>query len=245
MFFGSARVDSRERAERALKTLKARGVRDADEKFETELQEVAEGGRMGPVLRRSARAGAAAHRHGAARCSPKTTASSSRRAAGPGIMEAANRGAREAGRQDDRAEHPPAVRAGGEPVHHRRAAVRVPLLLHAEVLVRVSGEGAGHFSGRVRDVRRAVRDPHARADRQALEEDRGHPVRPRVLGSGAVAQADGRMGRDCRAGSRAAAARGHAGRCVRAAARPSDRPPSRAARPRRSRRRPGIAKTRG
>ena len=29
VFFGSARVDSRERAERALKTLKARGVRDA------------------------------------------------------------------------------------------------------------------------------------------------------------------------------------------------------------------------
>ena len=29
VFFGSARVDSRERAERALKTLRARGVRDA------------------------------------------------------------------------------------------------------------------------------------------------------------------------------------------------------------------------
>src|SRR2546430_7313354 len=38
VFFGSARVDSRERAERALKTLKARGVRDADEKFEIELR---------------------------------------------------------------------------------------------------------------------------------------------------------------------------------------------------------------
>src|SRR3954469_7496521 len=38
VFFGSARVDSRERAERALKTLKARGVRGADEKFEAELR---------------------------------------------------------------------------------------------------------------------------------------------------------------------------------------------------------------
>src|SRR5216684_1927480 len=37
VFFGSARVDSRERAERALMTLRARGVRDADEQYQTEL----------------------------------------------------------------------------------------------------------------------------------------------------------------------------------------------------------------
>src|SRR5579862_8480692 len=37
VFFGSARVDSRERAERALQTLKARGVHDADSHYETEL----------------------------------------------------------------------------------------------------------------------------------------------------------------------------------------------------------------
>ena len=38
VFFGSARVDSRERAERALQTLRARGVRDADEHYEAELK---------------------------------------------------------------------------------------------------------------------------------------------------------------------------------------------------------------
>src|ERR1700719_2818039 len=38
VFFGSARVDSRERAERALKTLRARGVPVADGKYEIELQ---------------------------------------------------------------------------------------------------------------------------------------------------------------------------------------------------------------
>src|SRR5215468_5751557 len=38
VFFGSARVDSRERAERALRTLRARGDRDADEQFEKELK---------------------------------------------------------------------------------------------------------------------------------------------------------------------------------------------------------------
>ena len=37
VFFGSARVDSRERATRALRTLRARGVQDADEHYQTEL----------------------------------------------------------------------------------------------------------------------------------------------------------------------------------------------------------------
>src|SRR6185295_8609442 len=37
VFFGSARVDSRERAERALRTLRSRGELDADEHYQTEL----------------------------------------------------------------------------------------------------------------------------------------------------------------------------------------------------------------
>src|SRR5438874_12460254 len=37
VFFGSARVDSRDRAERALRTLRARGVSDADEQYISEL----------------------------------------------------------------------------------------------------------------------------------------------------------------------------------------------------------------
>src|SRR3954466_15998778 len=37
VFFGSARVDSRERAERALRTLRARGVQVADAEYEAEL----------------------------------------------------------------------------------------------------------------------------------------------------------------------------------------------------------------
>src|ERR1700694_4728616 len=37
VFFGSARVDSRERAERSLKTLRARGEHDADEEYVKEL----------------------------------------------------------------------------------------------------------------------------------------------------------------------------------------------------------------
>src|SRR3954451_5612973 len=38
VFFGSARVDSRERAERALATLRARGDRDADDLYQRELR---------------------------------------------------------------------------------------------------------------------------------------------------------------------------------------------------------------
>src|SRR5262249_3365992 len=38
VFFGSARIDSRERAERALQTLRARGVRGAQEQYEAELK---------------------------------------------------------------------------------------------------------------------------------------------------------------------------------------------------------------
>src|SRR5947199_8922279 len=38
VFFGSARVDSRERAERALQMLRARGVQNADDHYEEELK---------------------------------------------------------------------------------------------------------------------------------------------------------------------------------------------------------------
>src|SRR5476649_459198 len=40
VFFGSARVDSRERAERALQTLRARGVQNADDHYDIELKKV-------------------------------------------------------------------------------------------------------------------------------------------------------------------------------------------------------------
>jgi uncharacterized protein (TIGR00730 family) len=96
VFFGSARVDSRERAERELQTLHARGENPADKNYEAEV-------------RRSHKAVEWARYYEEARELARhlttwslTLPSENHRfvvtsGGGPGIMEAANRGAREAG----------------------------------------------------------------------------------------------------------------------------------------------------
>jgi uncharacterized protein (TIGR00730 family) len=96
VFFGSARVDSRERAVRALQTLRARGVDDANDHYEAELQKsrkAVEWARYYEDARELARQLTAWSRELASEHHRFVVTSGG----GPGIMEAANRGAREAG----------------------------------------------------------------------------------------------------------------------------------------------------
>jgi uncharacterized protein (TIGR00730 family) len=96
VFFGSARVDSRDRSERALQMLRARGEEDADEQYLAELSKgrrALEWARYYEDAREVARLLTAWS---------MTLESPNHRfvvtsGGGPGIMEAANRGAREAG----------------------------------------------------------------------------------------------------------------------------------------------------
>jgi len=96
VFFGSARVDSRDRSERALQMLHARGEREAHAEYEAELargRRALEWARYYEDARELARLLTAWS---------LTLESDNHRfvvtsGGGPGIMEAANRGAREAG----------------------------------------------------------------------------------------------------------------------------------------------------
>jgi uncharacterized protein (TIGR00730 family) len=96
VFFGSARVDSMQRAEQALKTLRSRGVSEADEEYQAELKrsrKAVEWARFYEEARELA--------YRLTKWSEDLHAEHHRfvvtSGGGPGIMEAANRGASEAG----------------------------------------------------------------------------------------------------------------------------------------------------
>ena len=111
VFFGSARVDSRDRAERALQTLQRARRSSADGQYQAELQKILQGGRVGALLRGCARTGPAAHHvepDAAVRAPPLRRHLRRRSGHHGGGQPRRARGRR----QDHRPEHPPAVRAG-------------------------------------------------------------------------------------------------------------------------------------
>ena len=98
----------------------------------------------------------------------------------------------------------------------------VSLLLHAQVLVRLSCQGTRHLPRRVRHHGRAFRNPHARPDRQAGEKNSGHHLRERILEESHQLRGLRGCRRSLAARSRPAQNGGHAGRGLRISARWSD-----------------------
>ena len=226
VFFGSARVDSRERAERALATLRARGVRDADEHYQLELtktRKALEWARYYEDARELSRLLTAWSLSLQSEHHRFVVTSGG----GPGIMEAANRGAREAGGKTIGLNIRLPFEQDANPYITEDCISSSTTFSCASSGSRTSRRRSSFFR-RLRHVRRAVRDPHARPDRQAVEADWRDSLRPRLLGRSARLQADGRMGRDCGKGSRAPPVCRHADQGVRRAARASDYAPSRA-----------------
>ena len=91
--------------------------------------------------------------------------------------------ARRGRRPDHRAQHRPAARAAAESLHHAGAVVRVPLLLHAQALVRAPGARAGRVPRRLRHARRVDRNPDADADAQARAADSRRALRVGATGT--------------------------------------------------------------
>ena len=141
--FGSARACSRQEAERALVRLQKK-ARPQDRGSRVAAEARTQGDRMVAV-------------HEEAAIAHRLTAWSPPRRASPPFRGVLGRWAGHHGggeprrvrgrRQDGRPQHPAAIRAGPQPIHQQRAALRVPLLLHAEVLVRRTVEALVIFPG--------------------------------------------------------------------------------------------------
>ena len=97
-------------------------------------------------------------------------------------MEAANRGAREAGGKTIGLNIRLPFEQGANPYITDGLHFEFHYFFMRKFWFAYLAKALVIFPGGFGTLRRAVRDPHARADRQAVEEDRRRPLRPRVLG---------------------------------------------------------------
>ena len=204
MFFGSARTLSREGAERELVKL---GTDEAKKRSDYEAalkrgQKALEWSRYYEDARRLAHLltewslSLEEPRRRFVVCS----------GGGPGIMEAANRGATEAGGKTVGLNIRLPFEQGPNPYITEGLHLEFHYFFMRKFWFAYLAKALVIFPGRVRHARRDVRDPHARPDREAVEEAVRPPLRQRVLGPDPALPAAGRVGRDQRRGSRTCSA---------------------------------------
>ena len=131
---------------------------------------------------------------------------------GPGIMEAANRGAHEAGGKTVGLNIRLPSEQGANPYISRGLNFEFHYFFMRKFWFAYLAKAMIIFPGGLRHARRAVRDPHARADAEARAAHDDRALRHRVLGPHPVAAADGGLGRDRPEGSGPDASRRFGGR---------------------------------